>query len=45
MRYARSRALELGLHIANFAWKAARRSSAPTLARLAQGAEEAGIAR
>jgi F420-dependent oxidoreductase-like protein len=37
--------VELGLHIANFTWNGGAAELAPTLARVARGAEEAGIAR
>jgi F420-dependent oxidoreductase-like protein len=37
--------LELGLHIANFTWNRGAPELAPTLTRLAQSAEDAGIAR
>jgi F420-dependent oxidoreductase-like protein len=37
--------LELGLHIANFTWDGGTAEIAPTLARLARAAEDAGIAR
>jgi len=37
--------LELGLHIANFTWNGGAAELAPTLRRVAQGAEDAGIAR
>jgi alkanesulfonate monooxygenase len=37
--------VELGLHIANFTWNGGAAEFAPTLARVARGAEEAGIAR
>ncbi len=37
--------MELGLHIANFTWNGGAAELAPTLRRVAQGAEDAGIAR
>jgi len=37
--------LELGLHIANFTWDGGTAEIAPTLARVARAAEDAGIAR
>jgi F420-dependent oxidoreductase-like protein len=37
--------LELGLHIANFTWNGGAAELAPTLGRVARGAEDAGIAR
>jgi F420-dependent oxidoreductase-like protein len=37
--------VELGLHIANFTWDGGPAQIAPTLARVAVGAEDAGIAR
>ena len=37
--------MELGLHIANFTWDGGPAQIAPTLARVAVGAEDAGIAR
>jgi F420-dependent oxidoreductase-like protein len=37
--------VELGLHIANFTWNGGAAELAPTLARVALGAEDAGIAR
>jgi F420-dependent oxidoreductase-like protein len=39
------RSLELGLHIANFTWAGGTSELAPTLGRVARGAEDAGIAR
>ena len=37
--------MELGLHIADFAWKGGTAELAPTLGRLARSAEDAGVAR
>ena len=37
--------MELGLHIANFTWDGGTAEIAPTLARVARAAEDAGIAR
>jgi len=37
--------LELGLHIANFTWNGGAAEISPTLRRVAQGAEQAGVAR
>jgi F420-dependent oxidoreductase-like protein len=37
--------VELGLHIANFTWNGGAAELAPTLARVARGAEAAGVAR
>ena len=37
--------MELGLHIANFTWKGGAPQLGETLRQVAQGAEQAGIAR
>ena len=37
--------MELGLHIANFTWNGGAAEISPTLRRVAQGAEQAGVAR